>query len=128
MQKIIDHLAASEEAQDVPVVLFTKGAGLWLKDMAQTGCAGLGVDWTIDLGTARQQVNDSVALQGNMDPSMLYASSERIREEVALILASFGDGNGHVMNLGHGIHPTINPDRVGDFVNAVRELSPAYHR
>ncbi|MFT5445435.1 MAG: uroporphyrinogen decarboxylase [Gammaproteobacteria bacterium] len=127
MREIIDHLAASEHARDIPVTLFTKGAGGWLSEMAHSGCAALGIDWTVDLADARRAVNDTVALQGNMDPAMLYASPERIREQVAEILRSFGHGNGHIMNLGHGVQPTVNPDRVADFVNAVRELSPAYH-
>lgn len=128
MREIVDYLAASEHARDIPVTLFTKGAGSWLSDMAQSGCAALGVDWTVDLADARRAVNDKVALQGNMDPAMLYASAEKIRERVAEILQSFGHGNGHIMNLGHGVQPTVDPDRVADFVNAVRELSPAYHQ
>ncbi len=127
MNEIVRYLAASEHAGGVPVTLFTKGAGGWLHDMAQSGCAALGVDWTIDLGDARRAVGDRVALQGNMDPALLYAPGARIREQVASILQSFGHGNGHIMNLGHGVQPTVDPDRVADFVNAVRELSPAYH-
>lgn len=127
MSEIVRYLAASEHAGDVPVTLFTKGAGGWLHDMAQSGCAALGVDWTIDLGDARRAVDDRVALQGNMDPAVLYASGAHIREQVAGILQSFGHGNGHIMNLGHGVQPTVDPNRVADFVNAVRELSPAYH-
>ena len=96
--------------------------------MAETGCDCLGVDWTTDLNEARQRVAGKVALQGNMDPSMLYASDERIREEVETILASYGHGNGHVFNLGHGIHQTVNPEKAGVFINAVHELSKKYHQ
>lgn len=91
--------------------------------MAATGCDALGVDWTTDLATARSLVGDKVALQGNMDPSILYASPERIRAEVATILASYGQGTGHVFNLGHGIHPEVNPEHAGAFIDAVHELS-----
>ena len=128
MSEIIRYLAASTHARDVPVTLFTKGAGSWLKEMAQSGCAALGVDWTVDLGDVRRAVGGEVALQGNMDPAMLYAPTARIREQVAVILQSFGHGSGHIMNLGHGVQPTVDPERVADFVNAVREFSPAYHQ
>jgi uroporphyrinogen decarboxylase len=95
--------------------------------MADSGADALGLDWTTDMGEARRRVGDKVALQGNMDPNVLYASPERIRAEVAEILAAFGPGSGHVFNLGHGIHPGIDPAHVAAFVQAVRELSPAYH-
>ena len=108
-------------------ILFTKGGGGWLEDMALSKCNALGVDWTIDIGDARNRVGDRVALQGNMDPCILYASPDRIREEVGNVLASFGKGEGHVFNLGHGIHPTINPEHVGVFINSVHELSAQYH-
>ena len=103
-------------------------AGAWLEDMAATGCDGLGLDWTINIGDARARVGDKVALQGNMDPSILYASPERIRQEVATILESYGKGSGHVFNLGHGIHQFVNPDHAGAFIEAVHELSKPYHQ
>jgi uroporphyrinogen decarboxylase len=96
--------------------------------MSETGCDALGVDWTTDLADARRAVQDRVALQGNLDPCVLYASPERIREEVAAVLASYGHGSGHVFNLGHGITPDVNPDHAAAMVAAVHELSPAYHR
>ena len=127
MGEIVSSLAASTHARDIPVILFTKGGGAWLEAMADTGCAGLGLDWTVDLGDARRRVGSRVCLQGNMDPAVLYAPAERIRERTAEILAAFGNGSGHVMNLGHGVQPGIDPQRVAAFVDAVRELSPAYH-
>jgi len=127
MTRIVTHLAASDAARGVPVILFTKGGGAWLEQMADSGCSALGLDWTVDIGDARRRVGDRVALQGNMDPAMLYAPEQRIREEVAAILASFGTGSGHVMNLGHGVQPTVDPGRVAAFADAVRELSPGYH-
>lgn len=127
MQKIVDGLKRGYEGQTIPVTLFTKGGGAWLDIMAATGCDCLGVDWTTDLADARAKVDGKVALQGNMDPSMLYASDERIRDEVATILASYGKGSGHVFNLGHGIHQTVAPEKAGVFIDSVHELSKAYH-
>lgn len=128
MAKIVSGLTRHADGRQVPVTLFTKNGGAWLSDMAATGCDALGVDWTTDLATARQLVGDRVALQGNMDPSILYASPDRIEAEVASILASFGNGNGHVFNLGHGIHPEVDPEHAAAFIAAVHKLSPAYHR
>ncbi len=127
MQQIINGLTREAEGRKVPVILFTKGGGLWLEKMADTGCDALGIDWTLSLANARARVGDRVALQGNLDPCTLYASPQRIREEVAQVLASFGHGNGHVFNLGHGIHPEIDPEHAGVFVEAVHELSRPYH-
>jgi uroporphyrinogen decarboxylase len=128
MSKIVSGLTRHADGRQVPVTLFTKNGGAWLADMAATGCDALGVDWTTDLATARQLVGDTVALQGNMDPSILYAPPARIEAEVATILASYGSGNGHVFNLGHGIHPEVDPEHAGAFIEAVHKLSPAYHR
>jgi len=127
MQKIVDGLIKEHDGRKVPVILFTKGGGLWLESMAQTGADALGLDWTIDIGAARSRVGNKVALQGNMDPSVLYGSPSRIREEVAHILASFGHGEGHVMNLGHGIDQFTNPEHAWAFIEAVHELSAKYH-
>ncbi|MDP4651805.1 MAG: uroporphyrinogen decarboxylase [Haliea sp.] len=128
MQRIISRLPSEADGRKVPVILFTKGGGQWLPSIADAGAQAVGIDWTTDIGAARAQIGDRVALQGNMDPSMLFASPGRIREEVASILASFGHGPGHVFNLGHGITPGVNPDHVTAFVDAVQELSPQYHR
>ena len=127
MSNILAGLTRENEGRKVPVILFTKGGGAWLNDMAATGCDALGVDWTTDLADARRSVNDSVALQGNLDPSTLYSSPARIREEVGRVLASYGKGHGHVFNLGHGIHPQIPPEHAGAMIAAVHELSPAFH-
>ncbi len=127
MQRIVDGVTRQAEGRKVPVVLFTKGGGPWLDVMADTGCDALGVDWTTDLAEARARVGDRVALQGNLDPAVLYASPEVIREEVRAVLDSFGRGSGHVFNLGHGIHPEVKPEHAGAMIEAVVELSPAYH-
>jgi len=112
----------------VPVVLFTKGGGQWLETIADSGCDAVGLDWTTDIGAARARVGDRVALQGNLDPMVLFASPERIRTEVAAVLASYGAGSGHVFNLGHGITPGVDPAHAGAMVQAVHELSAPYHR
>ncbi len=128
MAQIVAGLQRQQEGRAVPVVLFTKGGGAWLEAMAATGCDALGLDWTVDLSAARRRVGRQVALQGNLDPCVLYAPAARIRQEVATLLADFGAGSGHIFNLGHGIHPLIDPDHVAVMVEAVHELSAPYHR
>ncbi len=127
LARIVAGLNREAEGQPVPVILFTKGGGAWLEDIAATGCDAVGVDWTVDLSEARRRVGDQVALQGNLDPAALYAAPERIRELVAQALADFGPGAGYVFNLGHGIQPGVEPDRVRALVDAVHELSKPYH-
>ena len=128
MQKIVDGLNRESDGRKVPVVMFTKGGSQWLEAQAEVGADALGLDWTIDIGNARERVGDKVALQGNMDPCVLYASPERIREEVATILESYGQGSGHIFNLGHGIHQFVDPEHAKAFIEAVHELSPTYHK
>ena len=123
MAKIVDGLIKQADGRDVPVILFTKGGGLWLEAMADTGCDCLGLDWTVDIGAAHHRVGDKVALQGNMDPAILRAKPEVVRGEVKRILGSFGQNDGHVFNLGHGITPDINPDNAKIFIDAVHEFS-----
>jgi len=127
MQKIVNGLIRENDGRKVPVILFTKGGGLWLESMAETGADALGLDWTTNIGDARHRVGSKVALQGNMDPSVLYASPQAIRAEVSRILASYGSGDGHVFNLGHGITPEVDPAHAGAFIEAVHELSAQYH-
>ena len=127
MTEIIEQLPREADGRKVPVIVFTKGGGQWLEAIADCGADAVGLDWTTDIGAARERVGDRVCLQGNMDPTLLNASPERIREEVAQILTSFGEGSGHVFNLGHGITPGINPDHVAAMVDAVVALSPDYH-
>ncbi len=127
MAQILDGLTREAEGRIVPRIIFTKGGGAWLAEMAKTNCDALGVDWTTNLADARRAVNDRKALQGNLDPSALYASPQNIREQVAGVLASFGKRHGHIFNLGHGIHPNAPPAHAAAMVNAVHELSPQYH-
>ncbi|MDX8408564.1 MAG: uroporphyrinogen decarboxylase [Mariprofundales bacterium] len=128
MQRIIDQLTRQHEGRKVPVILYTKGGMGWLEQIAATGCDVVGLDWTIDIDQARARIGDKVALQGNMDPCMLYATPERIRAEVRDILTRFGSGNGHVFNLGHGITPDVPVDHARAFIQAVKEESPAFHQ
>ena len=127
MKKIVFNLINENEGRSVPIILFTKNGGLWLESIADSGANAVGLDWTIEIGKARERIGERCALQGNMDPSILYASPQAIQAEVGNILASFGNGNGHVFNLGHGITPEVNPDNVSAFVDAVHELSEQYH-
>src|SRR5690606_9914762 len=128
MKKIVDGLIREHEGRRVPVILFTKGGGLWLESMADVGAEALGLDWTCNIGSARSRVGSKVALQGNMDPAVLYSSPAAIRAEVARILAAYGHGAGHVFNLGHGITPEVDPENAKAFFEAVHELSAQYHR
>ena len=128
MRKIVDGLIRESDGRRVPVILFTKNGGQWLESIADSGADAVGLDWTTDIGNARARIGDRVALQGNMDPAMLYAPPERIRQEVADILKRFGSGNGHIFNLGHGITPDVDPEHAKAFIEAVVELSPEYHR
>ena len=128
MQKIISGLSKESEGRVVPSIMFTKGGGLWLEAQATTGANALGLDWAIDIGQARKRVGDKVALQGNMDPAILLSNPQAIEKEVASILASYGKGNGHVFNLGHGITQWTDPECADAFISAVHNLSKQYHK
>jgi uroporphyrinogen decarboxylase len=128
MQSIMDGLQREKDGATVPLILFTKGAGALLSDMAATGCDALGVDWTTDLADARRYTGDKVALQGNLNPAILRESPESIEQGVAEVLASYAFGPGHVFNLGHGITPDVDPDNLGVLVDAVAKQSPQYHQ
>ena len=128
MKKIVSGLVREHEGHRVPVILFTKNGGHWLEKIVESDWDCVGLDWTIPINEARARVGDKVALQGNMDPAVLYGGYDIIRNEIALILKQFGHGNGHVFNLGHGIHQFVNPDHVTTFVDAVHELSAQYHQ
>ena len=127
MQQIISGLTREADGRKVPVILFTKGGCQWLESMADTGCDAIGIDWSTDLAGARRRVGDRVALQGNLDPAILYSDPEIIRKKVAGVLGAFGTGTGHIFNLGHGINPDVDPEHAGVLVDAVHELSAQYH-
>jgi uroporphyrinogen decarboxylase len=123
IQRIVEEIKG-----EVPIIVFAKGAGHMLESIAETGCDVVGVDWMADIGDVRKRIGGKVALQGNMDPCNLYASPDAIRRKVADILAKYGEGSGHIFNLGHGILPDIPVDHAKAFIDAVHELSPAYHK
>ena len=129
-QRVLESLNLGGGSAQIPAILFSKGGGLWLEDMADTGFHALGIDWTVDMGIARARVGDRVALQGNLDPMVLYAPPEVIRSQVRRILQQYGNGTaqGHIFNLGHGISPDVNPEHVQVMVEAVHEFSPEFHR
>jgi uroporphyrinogen decarboxylase len=127
LQQVMSGLTREVDGVRVPRIVFTKGGGAWLEDIAAIGADAVGLDWTVNIGKARARIGDSVALQGNADPSILFGMAERIHTEVAAILESYGHGSGHVFNLGHGISQHTDPERLGVLVDAVHDLSRAYH-
>jgi len=127
MQRILAELDHTRDGEAIPRIVFTKGGGVWLEEIAAIGADAVGLDWTLDIGEARKRTQDRVALQGNLDPSVLFGAPERIRAEVQAVLAAYGCGSGHVFNLGHGISQHTDPDSVGILVEAVHELSRAFH-
>ncbi len=127
LSRIAASLTRHAEGRRVPSIVFTKGGGLWLESIADAGFDAVGLDWTIDIGEARHRIGDRVALQGNMDPSVLFGSPEAIRREVFSILEDFGSGAGHVFNLGHGISRFTDPEHVAAMVEAVHSFSRDSH-
>lgn len=123
MAKIVSGLKRQNEGLDIPVIVFTKGGGQWLEAIAVCGCDAIGLDWTTDIGLARQRVGHLVGLQGNMDPAILHSNPSAIKSEVRRIINSFGSHPGHVFNLGHGITPEVPPVNAGVFIEAVHEYS-----
>ena len=130
MQKIIDGLHKTYDGERIPVIVFTKGGGQWLESIATCGTDAVGLDWTSNLSQARRRVKDSVALQGNLDPMVLFGSEDRIRQEVRRVIEDFGvvHGGGHVFNLGHGINQFTPPEAVEILVDEVHRYSPAFHK
>ncbi len=121
MQQVLDLLDNRRDDGMVPVTLFTKGGGQWLEKIADTGCQAVGLDWTTPIDEARSRVGERVALQGNLDPNVLYADPHTIRQQVRQLIEQFGPHNGHIFNLGHGIHQTVDPDHLKVLVDAVHE-------
>src|SRR6266566_2237464 len=126
IERVLSQLNRGEGGARVPVIVFTKGGAPWLEQIAATGCDCVGLDWSPDLGDARRRGGAGAALQGNLDPAVLLASPEVVRREVQKALESFGNGAGHVFNLGHGVPQFTPPENVAALVAAVRELSPKF--
>lgn len=127
MRQIVAGITREKDNTRIPCIVFTKGGGLWLEAIADIGCDAVGLDWTIDIGDARRRVGDKVALQGNLDPSILFAPPEVIAKETEKILSSYGHGSGHVFNLGHGISQFTPPENAAALVEAVHTLSRKFH-
>jgi len=123
----IKKIISSVKGKGVPVIVFAKGVHYHLDRLAESGADVLGLDWTMNIGDVRRKVGDKVALQGNLDPAMLYADHEKIKYEAKKILQSFGKGSGHIFNLGHGILPDVQPENLKTLVNFVKEESVSYH-
>ena len=128
LRRVIAGLHRSWDGQTIPSIVFTKGGGLWLEDIAAIGCNAVGLDWSIDIGTARRRIGAQVALQGNLDPNVLFSPPATIAAQVGHVLRQFGNGPGHVFNLGHGVSQFTPPEHVGALVEAVHSLSRSYHR
>ncbi len=129
MKRIIDGLHKTWDGEEIPAIVFTKGGGSWLKEMTDIGADAIGLDWTVNLKAARTQVTDTVALQGNLDPMVLFASEETIRQEARRVIDDFGavEKGGHVFNLGHGINQFTKPEAVEILVDEVHHYSRRYH-
>ncbi|MER1968015.1 uroporphyrinogen decarboxylase [Castellaniella sp. GW247-6E4] len=128
-RRVLDGLLREHEGRHIPSIVFTKGGGPWIEDIAACGCDAIGLDWTVNLAAARRRVADRVALQGNLDPMALFGGDQAIREEVRRVLADFGPvgRGGHVFNLGHGISQFTPPEAVSSLVDEVHAASREYH-
>ena len=123
LKRVVDGLIKERDGERVPNIVFTKGGGLWIESIAAIGCDAVGLDWTMDIGRARQLVGDKVALQGNLDPNVLFAPPEAVAREAKRVLDSYGNHPGHVFNLGHGISQFTPPESVSVLVETVHEHS-----
>ena len=125
LEQVVAGLIRERDGQRVPSIVFTKGGGLWLESIAAIGCDAVGLDWTMDIGRARRLVGDKVALQGNLDPNVLFAPPEAVATETRRVLDAFGNHPGHVFNLGHGISQYTPPESVSVLVDTVHAHSRA---
>lgn len=129
IKQVLDGLIRTYNGEKIPAIVFTKGGGLWVEDIANSGCDAVGLDWTMSLGKARKLVNDKVALQGNIDPMVLFGTEQAIRQEARRVIDDFGmvGSGGHVFNLGHGISQFTPPDHVAFLIDEVHEYSKSKH-
>ncbi len=126
--RYIKEVISKLKRKDQPVIIFSKGAHYAIDELAGSGADVIGLDWTMNIGEVRKKVGDTVSLQGNMDPTLLYAPNVRIKSEVENILSSYGEGSRHIFNLGHGILPDVDPESVKELVKYVKDLSVKYHK
>lgn len=127
IKRIVSAVKQTAAGKQTPVIVFTKGGGLWLESIAGSGCDCIGLDWTIDIGNARARISSNVSLQGNMDPAVLRASPSVVESEVRRIIDAYGVKTGHIFNLGHGITPDVRPSSAKFLVEAVHNYSSTYH-
>jgi len=131
MAQIVNAIKTDSACAGIPIVLFTKGGGAWLEMMADTGCDGLGLDWTVDIADAKARVGDRVVLQGNMDPVVMNTGQQQVAEHAMQVLEGYGEhqanDKGHIFNLGHGIQPFAKPDNMQTLVQTVQGQSAQFH-
>ena len=127
MKEIISNLRKDKITKNTPIVLFTKGGGNWLNEISKSGCNAIGLDWTIDIASARKIVGENICLQGNLDPCALHGSKESIQNAASKIIDSYGFGHKHIFNLGHGIDQFVNPDNLNVLIKHVKDYSVKYH-
>jgi uroporphyrinogen decarboxylase len=125
MRAVLARLRPGADGRAIPSIVFTKGGGQWLDEIAACGAAGVGLDWTVDLAAARERVGSRVALQGNLDPLVLLTDPDTVAREAAAVVAAAGPAPGHIFNLGHGIQPTTPPEHVAVLVETVHRTSRA---
>jgi len=123
IEKVISKIKRKEE----PIIVFAKGVHHSLDDLANSGADVISLDWTMNLGEVRNKIGSKVALQGNLDPTVLYANKEKIKEEAVKVLSSFGKGSGHIFNLGHGILPDVDPENAKYLVEVIKNESKFFH-
>jgi uroporphyrinogen decarboxylase len=123
MTQVLRGLVAAPGGGRVPTIVFTKGGGAWLPEIAACGADGVGLDWTVDLAAARRAVGDRVALQGNLDPLVLTTDAATVAREAEAVVRAAGPAPGHIFNLGHGIVPKTPPENVAALVEAVHRVS-----
>lgn len=124
----IEKIVTGLKRKDEPVILFAKGVHHSLDKMANIGVNAIGLDWTMNLGEVRKKIGDKVALQGNLDPTVLYGNKEIIKTKAIEVLTEYGKGEGHVFNLGHGILPDVDPENLKYLVKVVKEESKVFHQ
>jgi len=130
IRQVVQSLVRQHDGQIIPVIVFTKGGGLWVQDIAACGCDAVGLDWTVNLARVRAQVDDAVALQGNLDPAVLLSGEMAVRAQARRVIDDFGPvgRGGHIFNLGHGISQHSDPDAVQALIHEVHTYSPKYHQ
>jgi len=126
--RYVEMIISNIKRKNEPVIFFPKGVHYKLKKLSKSGADVIGLDWTMNIGRVRKRIGDKIALQGNLDPTVLYANEEKIKEETLHILDSFGEGSGHIFNLGHGILPDVEPGKAKYLVETVKEESKKYHK